>query len=170
MALKSTDQLRFTEHVCRALAIIVLPWPSLWPACLPKARRLFRMPNVFVNRIPGSKQFLKNLAIRSGCRSARRSSVHSLLRLPRRVNQVSLGEKHTWDHTLPNTVSSPLMVLLPRARAVSPGSLRDNLGLSTSTQGQFIERLPGIFFKTGFDRRKASVLLTRSIPRRSHAL
>src|SRR5712675_1009864 len=37
------------------------------------------MPNVFVNRIRDSKQFWKNSPTQSECRSARRSSVHSLL-------------------------------------------------------------------------------------------
>src|SRR4051795_5464559 len=44
------------------------------------------MPNVFVNRIRDSKLFLKNLPTRSGCRSARRSSVRSLLCPHRRGN------------------------------------------------------------------------------------
>src|SRR6478672_6147751 len=78
MDLKFMDQRRCTERVCRALAIIALPWPLPSRACLLKARRSFRTPNVFVNRIRASKQRLKNLPTRNGCRSARQSSVHSL--------------------------------------------------------------------------------------------
>ena len=118
---------------------------------------------------PGSKQFLKNLAIRSGCVQHAGHRFTCSCACPGGLTRFVRREIHM-DHTLPNTVSSPLMVPLPPARAVSLGSLRDNLGLFTSTRGRFIERSPGIFLKTGLGRRKASVLLTRSIPRRSHAM
>src|SRR5215468_11305805 len=83
---KFMDQRRCTEHVCRVLAIIALPWPLLWQGCLLKAKRSFRTPNASVNRIRDSKEFLKNLPTPSGCRSARRSSVHSVLRPHRKAN------------------------------------------------------------------------------------
>ena len=55
------------------------------------------------------------------------------------------------------------MVPLPRERAALRGSLRDSSVLSTSTQVQFIERSPGISFKTVFGRRRASASLRRWI-------
>ena len=62
------------------------------------------------------------------------------------------------------------MVPLPRERAALRGSLLDSSDLSTSTRVQFIERSPGISFKTGFGRRRASASLRRWIQQRLHAL